>query len=77
MFSFPTTSCSLSPGDHDRRFGVQFGVVLKLVAEIKMDKFPCKDHMFSVLVSNRSYAVCSLAVLIYHRRIIAERGPFA
>ena len=26
----PTTSCSLSPGDHDRsRFMVQFGVILK------------------------------------------------
>ena len=30
-FFFPSTSCSLSPGDHDRsRFSVQFGVVLKL-----------------------------------------------
>ena len=38
---FPTISCSLSPGDHDRsRFSVQFGVLLKLEAEIKMDKFP-------------------------------------
>ena len=45
IYFFPTVSCSLNPGDHDRsRFCVQFGVVLNSQAEIKMEKFPCTDH---------------------------------
>ena len=53
---FPTTtvvSCSISLGDHHpSRFSVQFGVVLKLQAEIKMDKFPFTDHYHDSSITN-------------------------